>query len=123
MKGLLKRMHKGNAGFTLVELVVVIAILGVLAAIALPNFVGVVDDGQTEAAAIELDLVQTAMDVMMAREGITAVTEVAIGAAVSDFSASPAEKALYPDYMRSTSTTGTYYWGASGNVAQATTGY
>ena len=123
MKGLLKRMHKGNAGFTLVELVVVIAILGVLAAIALPNFTGAVDDGQTEAAAIELDLVQTAMDVMMAREGITAVTEVGLGAAVSDFSSSPAEKELYPDYLRSASTTGTYYWGASGNVAQATTGY
>ena len=40
----------GQEGFSLIELVVVIAVLAVLAAIALPNFLGVQDDGAVRAA-------------------------------------------------------------------------
>jgi prepilin-type N-terminal cleavage/methylation domain-containing protein len=113
-------MHKSNAGFTLVELVVVIAILGVLAAIALPNFVGVTDDGQTQAAEIELDMVQTAMDVMMARTGITSVANTT---ATNEMATFPTGNVLYPTYMRTANTTGTYSCDATGLVTQATTGY
>ena len=40
----------GDAGFSLIELVVVIAVLAVLVAIALPNFLGVSDDAAARTA-------------------------------------------------------------------------
>ena len=44
------RTKPGQEGFSLIELVVVIAILGILIAIALPNFLGVQKDAQVNQA-------------------------------------------------------------------------
>jgi type IV pilus assembly protein PilA len=120
MRRLLRRIDREGKGFTLVEMLIVVAILGVLAAVVLPNVTGLAGEGQTEAAEAELVTVQTSMDTMMAKNAITSVTATS---ATSNMSAFPTGNALYPTYLRTGTTKGTYSCSTTGLVTQVTTGY
>lgn len=50
-----------NAGFTLVELMVVIAIIGLLAALVLPSFMGQLDEAKVTSAKTQIKLFETAL--------------------------------------------------------------
>ena len=119
MKRILRRI-KNNKGFTLVELLIVFALLAVLAAIVIPNVTGFADYGQTQAAEAELSIVQTAMDSMMAQNGLSAVT---LTTATDNMSAFPTNNVLYPTYLRFELTKGEYSCTTTGLVTQDDDGY
>jgi len=116
---MLKRLNR-EAGFTLMELLIVVAILGVLVAVVLPNFTGILDSAKSTSSAAELQIVQTAVDAKMANESLTTID--AVASATSDMTTASGGFGLAPTYMRSDATRGTYTVDTAGKVTQVTTG-
>jgi len=126
MKGLMKRMggfelsftkklHCGQKGFTLMELLIVVAILGVLAAVVIPRFTGLIGRGETEAAATELEVVQTAMVAAMTAEPVPLV-EIGTDVHLDSTSLEPAAAPIGP-YLQ-TATEYLYSWDTLGVMTQ-----
>lgn len=118
----MKALHHRQKGFTLIELLVTIGILGVLAAVVVPNVGRFVGSGETQGAATELKAVQAAVDSAMADNGLTAVTAQAL--AVTNFATLDliaVGVTLYPNYIRQDTAgrVGGYTWTANGQVTQA----
>ena len=78
-------------GFTLVEIMIVVAIIGLLAAIAIPNFVKARSKAQTEACIANLKQIEGAIQVWAVDNGKADADVVALAT-------------LVPNYIRSTPT-------------------
>jgi type IV pilus assembly protein PilA len=59
VRKLARTMHRGEKGLTLIELLIVIAILGIIAAVIIPNIAGFMVSGRIAAANDELANVRT----------------------------------------------------------------
>jgi type IV pilus assembly protein PilA len=86
VKKILKQFRHGEKGFTLVELLIVIAILGVLTAVAVPNVGKFMGRGEVESANTEYNTLQTAVMAIMAdagRSDVTAASDITQGSSIT----------------------------------------
>lgn len=69
-------MRKFNKGFTLVEIMIVVAIIAILAAIAIPNFIAYRNESQGNACVGNMATIKTAAETWLTKHpGTTAPTE------------------------------------------------
>ncbi len=64
-----KTHRKGRQGFTLIELMIVVAIIGILAAIAIPNFLRFQLKSKTSEGKVNLSAIRTAEETYLAEFG------------------------------------------------------
>ena len=100
---LFRRLHKKQKGFTLVELLVVVAILGILAAIVIPNVASFIGTGKSEAKKTELADMQTAVTAYMAAAQTSTMTAIA---KTNDFSSTVLASPLSGRRLPQTRTSG-----------------
>jgi len=138
----MKRILNSKSGFTLMEVLVALAILAILAGIAVPVVSTLRGGAETDAGTAELSMIQAAVDAMMIDKDASslATTSPVTGTAnalrdtsgeatsnMAQFPYSDGDWALCPSsgtkYIRSATAKGTYYLSADGTVTQASTGY
>lgn len=81
---------KNKSGFTLVEIMIVVMIIGLLAAIALPNFQRARDSAQTTACINNMRQIESGKDQYAVEQGLTT------GASITTAQVAPYVKGGYP---------------------------
>jgi prepilin-type N-terminal cleavage/methylation domain-containing protein len=74
----IRKLHKGQGGFTLIEVLVVMTILGILAAIVSISLLGVTANARSKAAKAEDATVQAAFDAMLSDQQVPALSIAAV---------------------------------------------
>ena len=117
---------RSESGFTLVELLVVLAIMAILVAVVVPNLAGITGGAQQTACGQELDTVQAAMDTLMTQNSASSVTAETTGTGIQLDSDSTVQCQDYNDenldaesaFLLRDATDGKYSWDTTGAITQ-----
>ncbi|GAA0486139.1 prepilin-type N-terminal cleavage/methylation domain-containing protein [Alkalibacterium indicireducens] len=98
MRNKIRQMMKKEDGFTLVELLAVIVILGIILAIAIPAIGGVISRANTDAETAENALIEDAARLYFTQND--GATEVSVGTLVEENYLDPSDGNLSSDNTR-----------------------
>lgn len=79
LRELTEKVYRGKGGFTLIEVLIVLLILSILAAVVVFNVGGFIGQGTEQIAKMQGNLLQTAITAAMAQESASNVVEGNIG--------------------------------------------
>lgn len=97
---MMQERKQGQGGFTLLELVLVMVIVGILAARLVPNFVGRSEDAKRARATSDLETLSTALDAYEADNGFYPTTNQGLMALMEQPTGQPIPENWKGPYLR-----------------------
>lgn len=96
-----RQQQRKQQGFTLLEVMVVIVILGIIASMVVPNLMGNKEQADRQKAVVDIQQLESALDMYKLRNGFYPTTEQGMQALVSAATSQPVPRA-FPDggYIR-----------------------
>ena len=95
-------MKQYNQGFTLIEIMVVVVILGILGALIVPNIIGRPDEARVAAAQLNIQQIGNALEYYRLDNGFYPSTDQGLDALVTEPSGFPEPNKWNPDgYLKS----------------------
>ena len=128
LRELTEKVYRGKGGLTLIEVLIVILLLGILAAVVVFNVGGFIGQGTEQIAKMQGNLLQTAITAAMAQESAANVVEgsignVSVGTSITnpaDWTLTVGNKTVTMSKYVQNDITGYWEWNDSGTIIEGT---